>query len=69
MVDARTARAVTLERAFQAALGGGCQTAFAAHVTLVEHADLVFAHFRTLPPRTQALVRKWVEEMAMGMKI
>jgi len=31
--DAATARAVTVERAFQAALGGGCHTAFAAHVT------------------------------------
>jgi hydroxymethylbilane synthase len=31
--DAATARAVTMERAFQAALGGGCQTAFGAHVT------------------------------------
>ncbi len=31
--DAATARSVTLERAFQAALGGGCHTAFAAHVT------------------------------------
>lgn len=31
--DATTARAVTLERAFQAALGGGCHTAFAAHVS------------------------------------
>jgi hydroxymethylbilane synthase len=30
--DATTARAVTLERAFQNALGGGCHTAFAAHV-------------------------------------
>jgi len=30
--DAATARAVTLERAFQSALGGGCHTAFAAHV-------------------------------------
>ena len=29
--DAATARAVTLERAFQTALGGGCHTAFAAH--------------------------------------
>lgn len=33
VLDKRTARFVTLERAFQAALGGGCQTAFAAHVT------------------------------------
>lgn len=30
--DAPTARAVTLERALQNALGGGCHTAFAAHV-------------------------------------
>jgi hydroxymethylbilane synthase len=33
VLDKRTSRAVTLERAFQRALGGGCQTAFAAHVT------------------------------------
>lgn len=32
--DAATARAVSLERAFQAALGGGCHTAFAAHATV-----------------------------------
>ena len=31
--DATTARAVGLERAFQAALGVGCHTAFGAHVT------------------------------------
>jgi hydroxymethylbilane synthase len=31
--DAATARTVTLERAFQSALGGGCHTAFAAHAT------------------------------------
>ena len=30
--DAATMRAVTMERAFQAALGGGCHTAFGAHV-------------------------------------
>jgi hydroxymethylbilane synthase len=30
--DAPTARAVALERAFQTALGGGCHTAFGAHV-------------------------------------
>jgi hydroxymethylbilane synthase len=33
-LDARTAQSVNLERAFQAALGSGCHTAFAAHVTL-----------------------------------
>ncbi len=31
--DGVTARNVTLERAFQAALGGGCHTAFGAHAT------------------------------------
>ena len=31
--DSATARMVSLERAFQAALGGGCHTAFAAHAT------------------------------------
>jgi len=31
ILDADTARAVRVERAFQAALGGGCHTAFAAH--------------------------------------
>ena len=31
--DAATARAVGLERAFQAALGAGCHTAFATHAT------------------------------------
>jgi hydroxymethylbilane synthase len=31
--DGATARAVNLERAFQAELGGGCHTAFAAHVS------------------------------------
>ncbi|MFI5065472.1 MAG: hydroxymethylbilane synthase [Streptosporangiales bacterium] len=32
-LDAATARNVTLERAFQAQVGGGCQVAFAAHAT------------------------------------
>jgi len=31
ILNADTARAVRIERAFQAALGGGCHTAFAAH--------------------------------------
>ena len=34
LFDAATARTVTLERAFQSALGGGCHTAFAAHATV-----------------------------------
>lgn len=44
VVDPATARGVDIERAFQAAVGGGCQIAFAAHVA----ADtLHFFHERT----------------------
>ncbi len=39
-----------------------------AHLALVQHADLVFAHFLTLPAPTQAIVRRWVTEMANGMR-
>jgi hydroxymethylbilane synthase len=43
-LDAGTARGVALERAFQAALGGGCHTAFGAHAA----ADaLYFFHEQT----------------------
>jgi hydroxymethylbilane synthase len=50
--DAATARQLALERAFQAALGGGCHTAFGAHAT----ADtLHFFHERT-GPRSLPLV-------------
>lgn len=42
--DAATARAVTLERAFQEKLGAGCHTAFAAHVGA---GTLYFFHERT----------------------
>lgn len=43
-LDAPTFRNVTLERAFQARLGGGCQVAFAAHAT---DDTLHFFHERT----------------------
>ncbi len=43
-LDTETARAVHLERAFQALVGAGCQTAFAAHVT---SDTLYFFHERT----------------------
>ncbi len=42
--DAATARALTLERAFQEKLGAGCHTAFAAHVA---GGTLYFFHERT----------------------
>lgn len=43
-LDAATFRTVTLERAFQAQVGGGCQVAFAAHAT---DDTLHFFHERT----------------------
>ena len=46
--DTQTARHVNLERAFQTALGGGCHTAFAAHVT---EESLDFFHEQTGPRR------------------
>ncbi len=46
--DPITARCVSLERAFQAAMGGGCHTAFAAHATAgmlhLFHESLGLAH-------------------------
>jgi farnesyl-diphosphate farnesyltransferase len=39
-----------------------------AHLALTHNSDLVLAHFATLPPRTQAVVRKWVTEMVVGMR-
>ena len=40
----------------------------AAHLTLVRHADLVFAEHAALPDASRAIVRRWVAEMAGGMK-
>ena len=34
----------------------------------MRHAPLVFAHFGTLPARTRDIVRRWVTEMAVGMR-
>ena len=55
--DAPTARAVALERAFQTALGGGCHTAFGAHVT----ADTLYFFHETVGLRRAALS---IEEIA-----
>ncbi|HEY0780122.1 MAG TPA: phytoene/squalene synthase family protein [Gemmatirosa sp.] len=43
-------------------------TGDAAHLALVRHADLVFAHFLTLPAGTRRVVRHWVTEMVTGMR-
>ena len=40
----------------------------AAHLALTQNADLVFEHFSALPIPTQRMVRKWVTEMALGMR-
>ena len=68
--DAATMRAVTMERAFQQALGGGCHTAFAAHVAgdllYVFHEDggprqtsLTPADFATPVETAARLLREW----------
>lgn len=49
--DAATMRAVTVERAFQAALGGGCHTAFGAHAT----ADTLYLFHEKIGVRSQPL--------------
>lgn len=40
----------------------------AAHLMLTHNTDLVFEHFAALPERTRAVVQKWVNEMAIGMR-
>jgi hydroxymethylbilane synthase len=49
--DAATMRSVTLERAFQNALGGGCHTAFAAHV----NGNALYLFHENVGPRSYAL--------------
>ena len=49
--DAPTMRAVTMERAFQAALGGGCHTAFGAHVA----GDVLYLFHETIGVVTVSL--------------
>ncbi len=39
-----------------------------AHCTLTCHTDLVLEHFARLPEATQAIVRRWVTEMVVGMR-
>lgn len=39
-----------------------------AHVQLVEHTDLVFAMFRTLPLPSQQRIYHWIREMVEGMQ-
>lgn len=39
-----------------------------AHIELVQHSEDVFAVWRDLPLDSGAIVRRWVEEMARGMR-
>ena len=39
-----------------------------AHLALTRNMDLVLQHFAALPAATQAMVRKWVTEMVVGMR-
>jgi len=39
-----------------------------AHLRLIRHADLVFVAYRHLPPATREHVKRWVTEMAVGMR-
>ena len=63
--DAATARAVDLERAFQAALGGGCHTAFAAHVTgdtlYFFHENIGRTAWRSLSPISRRPLQRRIE--------
>ncbi len=43
-------------------------TGDAAHLELIRRSDLVFVVFRSLSPATRDHVRKWVAEMAIGMR-
>ena len=40
----------------------------AAHLRLIHRTDLVFVAYRDLAPATREHVRKWVTEMALGMR-
>lgn len=64
--DAPTMRAVTVERAFQNALGGGCHTAFAAHV----HGDKLYLFHENIGGRSVPLsVADFAEPTAAARRI
>ena len=39
-----------------------------AHLRLIHHTDLVFVAYRALPPATREHIKRWVTEMALGMR-
>jgi len=43
-------------------------TGDARHLRLVQHTDLVFTAFRSLPDQTRAHIRHWVRDMIAGMR-
>ncbi len=40
----------------------------AAHTRLARNTNLVFDHYRSLPVATQAIIKRWVVEMIVGMR-
>jgi hydroxymethylbilane synthase len=59
--DAATMRLITLERAFQSAMGGGCHTAFAAHVT----AQTLYLFHESIGGRVLPLIAADIAEPAV----
>jgi len=68
--DAATFAAVTAERAFLHAMGGGCQSPVAAYARLVEgELELRAASFRVDPPREASARRSPAEATQLGEEL
>jgi hydroxymethylbilane synthase len=66
VLDAATASNVALERAFQNALGGGCHTAFGAHV---DSGTLYFFHEKTGPRQVKLAAADFADPAAAATRI
>jgi len=66
VLDAATARGVTVERALQAAIGGGCQMAFAAHVA---GDTLYFFHEQTGTHRVPLIAADFADPAAGAKRL
>ena len=65
-LDSATARTVNIERALQAAVGAGCQLAFAAHVT---NDTLYFFHEQTGPRTLQVTAADYAHPAAAAKRL